>query len=371
MNIAYLSNSTIPSRNANSVHVMKMCNSFAKNGNNVTLYTKTDNEESFSFDDYGVRNTFNICRFGLYPIKKINNLIYALKVKNHLSKTLCPDLFYGRNILCLIFATSFNKPIIYEAHSIPITYGRQVLESYLFKNKNFKRLVVISQALMEEYLRIFPFLRTDMIIVAHDGADIPLLNNEKVHCLDGDKKKIKIGYVGHLYPGRGIDIIINLAKSLNNYEYHLIGGTEHDLKYWKEKAKKIKNIFFYGYIPNGKLYKYYAEMDILVAPYEKKVSVSGGKGDTSKWMSPLKIFEYMSYRKPMIVSDIPVLREVLTNKENCLLADSEDICTWEEAVELLVNNQKLCNYISNQAYEEFINKYTWDKRAEIVLQRLE
>ena len=37
MRIVYISNSTIPSKAANSVHVMKMCQAFADNGHEVVL----------------------------------------------------------------------------------------------------------------------------------------------------------------------------------------------------------------------------------------------------------------------------------------------------------------------------------------------
>ena len=37
MKILYISNSIIPSRTANSIHVMKMCQAFADNGHEVIL----------------------------------------------------------------------------------------------------------------------------------------------------------------------------------------------------------------------------------------------------------------------------------------------------------------------------------------------
>ena len=37
MKILYISNSVIPSRKANSIHVMKMCQAFADNGHKVIL----------------------------------------------------------------------------------------------------------------------------------------------------------------------------------------------------------------------------------------------------------------------------------------------------------------------------------------------
>ena len=39
----------------------------------------------------------------------------------------------------------------------------------------------------------------------------------------------------------------------------------------------------------------------------------------SDFTSPLKLFEYMSHRKPIIASDLPVIREVLNKKNSILL----------------------------------------------------
>jgi len=36
---------------------------------------------------------------------------------------------------------------------------------------------------------------------------------------------------------------------------------------------------------------------VLLAPYQKEVAVGGGSGNTVDFMSPLKVFEYMSNKK--------------------------------------------------------------------------
>ena len=59
MKVAYISSSSIPSRSANSIHVMKMCQAFAKNGHEVTLLAP-DNHKDYEpdvecvYDYYGV-----------------------------------------------------------------------------------------------------------------------------------------------------------------------------------------------------------------------------------------------------------------------------------------------------------------------------
>jgi len=81
-------------------------------------------------------------------------------------------------------------------------------------------------------------------------------------------------------------------------------------------------------------------------------------------MSPLKIFEYMSHKKPIIVSDLPVLREIL-NEKNSILVKSDDVQTWVNSIKKLqdLKNREL---IANQALSDF-NNYTWKNRALLVL----
>ena len=45
----------------------------------------------------------------------------------------------------------------------------------------------------------------------------------------GPATRPRIGYVGSLYPGRGIELIIERAGRLPAYEFELIGGSEADL----------------------------------------------------------------------------------------------------------------------------------------------
>ena len=65
MKILYISKSIIPSRSANSIHVMKMCQALADNGHEVTLLApdlKYQYEKNINdiYNYYGVRKNFLI-----------------------------------------------------------------------------------------------------------------------------------------------------------------------------------------------------------------------------------------------------------------------------------------------------------------------
>ena len=104
---------------------------------------------------------------------------------------------------------------------------------------------------------------------------------------------------------------------------------------------------------------------------QKEVSI-GVKGfDTALWMSPIKMFEYMSVGVPIISSDLPVLREILIDKHNCLLVDPEDLMCWSSALKKILYNKLFSDKISGIAYREFRQKYTWEFRAKNILSTLE
>jgi len=364
MNIVYISNSSIPSKHANAVHVMKMAQAFSDNGQDTTLISKYgDKNISINVSDYefyGVKNNFNIIK--LPWIKKIGSVTYSIISLFEIIK-LKPDFVYGRSLIAIYFSSLVGYKTMYEAHAP--SYEENIIKRFFFKkliaHKNFKNLVVISDALKNIFLDTEKLTKED-IFVAHDGSDIVGLE-EKINL--SSNNKLQVGYVGHLYKGRGIDIIIELSNILNDIDFHVVGGNTSDINYWKSQVKN-DNIVFHGHVAPSEVYKYRNSFDILLAPYQNKVSIEG-KNDTSKFMSPLKIFEYMSSKKAIISSDLPVLREIL-DENNSILVKCNDVQSWVFAIDKLreAENRKI---LSNNAYEDFKSKYTWKIRANNILKR--
>ena len=223
---------------------------------------------------------------------------------------------------------------------------------------------------------MFPSLEESEVVVAPDGADIPGTENDKsgeVPNWQGRAGLLQVGYVGALYPGKGMELISDLSLLLEDVDFHIIGGDESDLKYWKEKMQQ-KNVYFHGFVPHGKLYSYYRKFDIVLAPYQKKVLIAPRdisakwNTDIARWISPQKIFEYMAYGKPIIASSLPVIKEVLKDEENALLCDPEDVKSWQSAILKLKENKPLRRKLGARAFSDLKSKYTWKKRAQKVLQ---
>lgn len=368
MKIVYISNSIIPSRTANSIHVMKMCQAFADNGHEVVLlapnrYKEYENGIDDVYEYYGVRKNFEIKKLWWLYIKG-SSFIYSLAIFFYFLFNKKPDIVYGRFLHGCYVATLFKRKVIFESHA-PI-YEKKSYELKLFENliksKYFQKLVVISQALKNMYLEN-GYLSDDKIQVAHDGADEVVDFESKAELL-GDKDSLKVGYVGHLYKGKGIEVIASIADKVSEgIEFHIVGGLEKDIQFWKERINS-KNVFFYGFVPQKEVSSYINALDVCLLPNQKVVLPHGAKDNShniSDFTSPLKMFEYMAHKKAIVCSDIQVLREVL-NEENSILVDPENSEEWVEAIERLKDNETR-DYIACKSYDNFLKYYRWKERA--------
>ena len=236
----------------------------------------------------------------------------------------------------------------------------------MIRKPSFKRFVVISSALRDYFETNYTFQNTTDILVSHDAAD-PSAGAES--SLRLDRSRLQVGYIGHLYEGRGIHIIAEMAARCPWADFHFIGGNETDIQRCKEKYRSFNNMVFHGFLPPSIAADYRNAFDVLLAPYQRSVSVSGG-GDTSQWMSPLKLFEYMAAGKAILCSRIPVLKEVLTDRETAILCDPEDPDSWIQNLLTLKEDITLRLQLGNAAHAAFLANYTWKARAERVIRDL-
>lgn len=365
---------------------MKMCQAFAKQGHDVTLITQEKSSllesgvsDVFSF--YGVEKCFQIIKLAKFPIKKARKLAYAWTAAQR-AKNITPDIVYSRNDRSVCFSTLLKIPTIFESHE-PLR-GNDWLSKWMFKkfcrSRWLVKIVVITHALREHFYKNYPGFREE-IQVAPDGAD-PMPEHMQPVKLAETGKSLQVGYVGHLYKGKGIEIIAKLADKCPWACFHVVGGTENDLACWKNKLAYMAsptidispNIIFHGHVPPNKTMAYIKAFDVVLLPnqhfvmgYDKNKEVSADK-NIAPWTSPLKLFEYMAAGKPIIASDLPVLREVLRPEDNALLCQSDNVEAWAQALARLRDDHGLRQRIGNAALKDFEKNYTWLARADKVLE---
>ncbi len=370
MKIIYIAPQAIPSQSANSIHMMKMAQAMAHNGHRVTLLCArgSDDNDDDIFAWYGVEQNFRLLRQYCKP-GRIGLISYGFRNATT-AREIKPDFVFSRCLMSAWACVMSGLPVLFEIHDSPSSLGSvaRSIFRHVVKSKNFMGIVVISQAL-KNHLASEWNVPPEKIIVAPDGAN-PLPPMDQYVALEKKPGSFHAGYTGHLYKGRGIEIIAAMAKAANDTSFHIVGGTKDDVSYWQNELKGLKNLHFHGHVPPALIPGFLQHFDVLLAPYQKKVAVAGNTGDTASWMSPLKIFEYMASGKPMICSNMPVLLEVLRDNENALLRTPDSEAEWIEALTFLKINPREGERIGRTAREDFLSHYTWQKRAEKILEKV-
>lgn len=354
MRILYISSSIIPSRNANSVHVMKMASALQENGNEVTLIATRGSKEVNPFEYYNIKTKFKISLSNNYKyLSSISRLMNAIL---HVKKN---DIIYTRwPLASVIVGLFFKKKIILEYHTYPTSKMQKALFKINIKLNNVFRYIFITNSLKQFFIDKHPELKDKECIILPDGADADL--NSKVTPLEKNSK-LKCCYMGSFLEGKGVDTVVKIANKMNDVEFHIIGGDTNTQNMLKKEVKN-ENITWYGHLKQQDAMRILEKCHIALLPNKNRVYIDKNK-DIGSWTSPLKLFEYMSKGKAIIASDIEVLKEILEDGKNCIMVDCEDIDQWISSIKEIKQNLQLYEGLCLKAKYDLETNYTWYLRA--------
>jgi glycosyltransferase involved in cell wall biosynthesis len=352
----YIAEIFLPNTSAYSTHVLKMCDNLSKKFDNCELnilnsLKKVKFEKLKKNYLFTSKIQFNIKNITNY--KKINfikRVIFGYKVAKNI-KNKKVDLIITRSLIASFFL-SLSK----INHFIEIHHTLTGLTKFIFLNLDFinsrsiKKVIFISKELAKQF-------EVKKKIILHDAID--LKNFPKKTSF----KKIKnIGYIGSLFSGRGIDIIMRLSKMNPDLNFFIVGKKKEDKMISRFPVNlEIKNFVIYSKVP-----KLLSQFDVLLMPYKRKVFVNSKNLNTADYCSPLKMFDYLASGKPIISSKMNGINEILKHKINSILVEGEDLCKWNNALRLLINNKNLIKKISNNALKTS-KFYTWENRVDTII----
>ena len=350
--LLYISLSIIPSRYANSVHVMKMCSALARNGfEDVELLCMKGGEES-PFDFFDVLENYKVTSISTPKNSILRALVYNYNCFKKIFRH--KGIVYVRYMYPLLACILFSRKTYLELHGLPTNFIEKFIVKRFFKSSAYCGAIFITSRLKDHYIMTYNLNENDCIVLP-DCCDIPPINS-----LDLDNNFTDIGYVGHLYEGRGMEIILGLAREFSDIKFHIIGGRDQDIE--RYKLLSSGNIIYHGFVKQNKLFDLYNKFTIALAPYQSAVS-NAGNGNSVDWMSPMKMFEYMAYNKVIISSDLPALREIGEDRKDLIFVAHDKLQEWVKVIEELINNPILMSSLRDNSYKKFLNEYTWDKRV--------
>lgn len=380
MKIAYCTNVRLPSERAHGHQIAQVCDALVDLGHDVTIFCPyRENPISQSYHEYyGAHSKVQIQYLGSYDYIRspwfpgvLGLWATNFSLRYHLGKQMNAaffDVLYTRATALLPVLTTQQQPVITELHSIPRRWHR-----HFIKQCNRCALVTcLTTPMANELQNMGIDVKT---IVAPDAVALQAFNTlpntqaaRQQFTLPKDKQVI--GYAGQLRSmnmSKGVETLLQAIEVLHrngqsNMYMAIAGGPPEVAINLKKSLPACLQPFvrFMGVLQRSQIPAFLAACDTLVYPAPQSDHPFYNR-DTS----PMKLFEYMAARRPIISADLAPIRDIL-NEDTALLVPPGDPVALAEAI---INIDTEAAVRTEKAYQVVTN-HTWEKRMQRILASL-
>jgi glycosyltransferase involved in cell wall biosynthesis len=377
MKIALITNSRIPSLTANSIQAMKVAQALMQLGHEVRMFAPKEAEPATReslLAHYGLRFAPDL---KLIPsIKLFKRLDFVVLAQNAAEK-FGAELIYTWLPQSAVFALMRTDPVVLEMHADVAGNGAWWLQEF-WKRPGRKLMTVTVSALRKALERSTSLQFEDQsLLVAPNGVELekyaglpsPVEARQRLNLKEGQT----VGFTGHIYPGRGADLLFELAKQMPQVNFLWVGGTPELVDFWRGKLTdaNMSNVTMTGFVKHEVIPLYQAAADVLLMPYSRSISASSGQ-DIAEVINPMKMFEYMASGRAILSADLPSIREVL-NEGNAVFVETGNwelaIREWKVAIGALLADEPRRLALGAQARRD-VEQLTWVKREERVMRKV-
>jgi glycosyltransferase involved in cell wall biosynthesis len=382
MKTLYLADIRFPMERANGIQTIETAHALARRGVEVDLVVRrTDGrsaEACLEFFGLAPQSGLRLRRVSA-PFGKWSFLAATLGLLVRARGTW--DFVYTRDLVLADLARRVGTlPLIYEAHTVAAVFAEEHARLYgadrapsrakLSRLDRRERrvcrgaagVVTITGALQKALEDRHGKIASSRVVP--DGTRLP----EKLPAFEGAHTPACVYYIGQLYPWKGVDVLVDAMRHVNGAELVIVGGLppEPDLDRLKRLASSLSledRVRFRGFVPPPELSAERTKADLFVIPLLDSTTAR-------LFTSPLKLFEAMASGRPIVASDLPSIREILTHEVNALLVPPGDARALAAAIERLLHDPALSARLAARAFED-AKAYSWDRRAETISSLLE
>ena len=355
MKITYITETSLTNKSAQSVHVLKMCDAFSKKSEVQLIIPHANKNLSLK----NIKKNFLLTAKKNIIVKpilnlRVSNFLYRITFGYKVAKYLKinnSELIITRSWMSSFFLCYFKINHFLEIHSEfkGLTKFLMINLNYI-NSKYILKTILISKTLSKK----LSIINKKKILVLHDAVDIKNFKYKK------NNNKIKIvSYVGSFHKGKGVELILELAKRFKDLRFNIYGEpliTIDDVP---------RNIKICGYINYKKVPYVLSKSDILLLPSADEQYV-GMNVNVTNYNSPLKMFDYLAAGKIILSSKRDGICEVLKHNHNSIIVNQYDLKSWIKSMNNILNNKyNLRNLRKNSIITA--KKHTWDKRVAKIL----
>ncbi len=271
----------------------------------------------------------------------------------------------------VIIKKFFNKNvrIVYDAHEYEINdipyenkykiKMKYFIEKYLIKHAD--TVICVSDKIADEYVRLYKIEKPDLVLNTPHYINLDKKNIFR-ETFGIDENKTIFLYQGALTLGRGIEVLLQTFKEINNDKYIIVfmgyGILEESIM---RSSKKYKNIYFHKAVPSDILLNYTSSADFGISTIEDSCL-------SYRYCLPNKMFEYIMADVPVIVSNLIEMKKIVNYYNVGIVVKNN---TLDGVIDAVQNAQKLNKEEIQKNIQIVKEIYNWEEQEKVLLKLYE
>jgi glycosyltransferase involved in cell wall biosynthesis len=272
-------------------------------------------------------------------------------------------------------AQKINKPLVLDLHeNYPETVKQyawtkkwyaKIFYNILYWSKkeelflsSSNRIIVLSDHYKAELLQKYPNLKSGNMVRYSNVPDIEFFNSMQINpSIQKKENEFIIFYFGVMARRRGIftlmEAVKKLSKKYNHIKLLLIGpidnAEKNDFQKVMEPMIQEEILIYFPWKDISLLRSYIHISDVCVSPLIKNKQHESGVAN--------KIFQYMYFRKPQVVSNCRPQAEIVVENKCGAVFESENAVDLAEKLNLFIANPSLIDEYGMSGYKAIVSKY--------------
>ncbi|MGD1871904.1 MAG: glycosyltransferase family 4 protein [Mastigocoleus sp.] len=206
----------------------------------------------------------------------------------------------------------------------------------------------------------------EKIVLVPNGVDVDSMNPQ-IHIPKRIFSGFTLCFVGSLYSWAGLDLLLESISDLRSQSidiFLVVIGDGEMKSAWEELTQKLEiteSVTFLGRLSWEEVPQYIAGCDI---GFSGQIQLQMGK----MYLSPMKLYEYMSMGKPVIASAFEDAQRLVDEGKTGFLFQPSDKNDLKRVLEKAFNSQEKLPEMGQLARQEIEANHSWEARVNALIE---